>query len=164
MEFINKDKHYPLITETSKQESLWQFLHSEKSNFISDAEKAEVLNWMNKVHNQYRRAGDFFSNLKEVFTEDGICHLREGQEDVGAVQHNNSILIIRHSDFGVAFNFLQLDGKDNDENSWDNYRKIISALEIGFINPKDFHLLKVFDNMNNELEKKDSVKERKVKI
>lgn len=165
MRLLDSNDFYAM-DKLSKQkgESLWVFVDSEKSNFIDDFEKAEIKNFLNKISIQFHTDGNFFSTLKEIFTQDEVCYLKEGQEDKGAIAFNNSVIIVRHSDFGVAFNVVQSDDSEINQENWINYQRMLSGLKLGFINPKDFHLMKSFDNMNSELKLKDSIKERKVKI
>lgn len=163
MNFLNSNELYS-VWKHEKMKSLWAFVESEEANFIDSEEKAEIKKWMNLVNAQQHNDGNFFSKLKEIFTEDGVCYVKEGQEDSGAISFNNSVLIVRHSDFGMAFNIVQNDDNDINPENWKNFQRILSGLKLGFINPKDFHSMKIFDNISNELTNKDSAKERKVKI
>jgi hypothetical protein len=163
MNFLNSNELYA-ISKHEKMKSLWAFIESEESNFINNADKAEIQKWMKQANAQQHNEGNFFSKLKEIFTEDGVCYVKEGQEDSAAISLNNSVVIVRHSDFGLAFNIIQNDSNDINPENWMNFQRILGGLKLGFINPKDFHSMKIFDNISNELENKDSVKERKVKI
>ncbi len=163
MRLLNNNELY----ESSKKENcegLWVFIDSEKSNFINNEDKNEIKNWIKLINAQHHNDMHFFSRLKEIFTEEGKCYLIEGQEDKGAIEFNNSVVIVRNSEFGVALNVVQMDGSDVDENNWSNYQKILSGLKLGFINPKDFHLMKNFDNLNNELQINSSTTNKKAKI
>ena len=163
MQFLSINELYSVL-KNEKMVSLWSFLDSEHANFISNNDKSAIKKIINKFNYQHHNDGNFFNNLKEIFTEEGNCYLKEGQEDIGAISLNNSVVIVRQSDFGVGLNVIQIDDNDINLENWSNYKKIISLLEIGFINAKDFHSVKFFDNLNNELQKNSSTNDRKAKI
>jgi hypothetical protein len=163
MEFLNSSEIYA-IWNHKDEKSLCAFIDSEQSNFIDNVEKAEIKRWMQQLNYQHHNEANFFGKIKEIFTENGICYVKEGQEDRAAISLNNSVVVFRNSDFGVGINIIQTDGNDISPKNWSNFQKILSELKLGFINPKDFHLKKSFDKMNSEIEIKNSVKERKVKI
>lgn len=163
MEFLSSNEIYA-IRNHKDEKSLFTFIDSEESNFIDNVEKAEIKKWMQNLNYQHHNESNFFGKVKEIFTENGICYVKEGQEDRAAISLNNSVVVFRNSDFGVGINIVQTDGNDINSENWGNFQKILSDLQLGFINPKDFHLKKSFDKMNSELEIKDSVKERKAKI
>lgn len=153
------------LSKNEHNKFLWPFLEDDlSSNFISDKEKKEYISWIKKVNQNHHNDGSFYSNLKEIFIEDGKSFFLEGQEDLGGIGIKNVVVIVRNAEMGITFTLSKIDASPINEDDWKNYQKVLSALDLAFINAKDFHFLKSFDNISNELKIKDSVKEQKVKI
>lgn len=153
------------LLKKDENQSLWTFVESSQTHMmVNEKEKKEYLNWINKINYHHHNDGEFHNNLKAIFVEDGKSHFISGQEDLGGIALNNSVVIVRNAEMGVAFTLAKIDDGAITKKDWKDHQKILSALDVAFVNAKDFHLLKSFDNMNNELKNKDSIKEHKVKI
>ncbi len=164
MRVVPKAELFALLKKDHSK-SLWSLMESSQSNIVLDEKsRKDYINWINLVNYNHHNDVKFNENLQAIFVEDGVSHFVAGQEDLGAIALENSAVIVRNAEMGVAFTLVQLDANPITQKDWEDHQKILSALDVAFINAKDFHLLKSFDNINKELKNKASVKEHKVKI
>jgi hypothetical protein len=164
MRVVPKTELYSLLKKEHNQ-SLWSFVNvAQENNLIDEKTKETYLDWINLINYKHHNETGFYDNLEKIFVEDGISHFINGQEDLGAIALNNSVVIVRNAEMGVAFTLSKLGDEPISKDDWKDHQRILSAIDLAFNNPKDFHLLKSFDKMNRELKNKDSVKEHKVKI
>lgn len=165
MEIVSRKEIYTIIKDNENSESLWYFLEKDLGkNFLEENDKKSFREWITKINYWHHNNSGFYQNLKQMFTQDGNLDFIEGQEDIGVIRKGTESVIVRNADMGLAIGLHSPDLKNLSESQWKNFEKILSAIDVGLINAKDFHSLISFDTISNELKNKDSVKEKKVKL
>lgn len=161
MKIVKKEEIF-MLAKCEHNVSLWQFL--ENNDFLSTQEKNDYKNWLSNLNRTHHNDANFLENFLSIFTTNGKKQVILGQEDIAAVEYNNKKVIIRQSEMGVNISFFQEKDQKITKNEWKDYEKILNYLDLAFINAKDFHSLLDYDNINNELNKTQTIKQIKSKI
>lgn len=164
MNVVKKSELYSII-RNEENKSLWEFVQSETAkSFLEEKDIKDYREWINKINYNHHNQSGFYKNLEEIFKIDGKLEFINGQEDIGAIQLNEQVVIVRNADMGISISLHSNNLEKTTKEEWKNFEKIISCLDIAFNNAKDFHSLIEFDRMNEELKNKDSIKKNKTKI
>ncbi len=165
MNLLPRKEILETIRDTNNSVSLWSFVNSEMSkDLLSEDERKNFSDWITKINQWHHNNKGFYPNLKELFSKDGQLNFIEGQEDIGVLRLENESVIVRNADMGLSISLHSPKLKELSIKEWKNFEKIISLLDIGLIDAKNFHSLISFDKMNHELKNKDSKKETKLKL
>ncbi len=163
MEIVPKNELYSNL----KQEgiSLWEVATEDISKkFLNDESRKKIITWIKQINYRHHNEADFFNNLKEIFTCDGKENVILGQEDTAAIRLGTESIVVRNADMGVNFTLYSNNVKEMNENQWKNFEKMLSALEVGFINAKNFHSLIQFDKISTSIGKNNSITNQKIKL
>lgn len=165
MDLLPRKEILEIIRDTDHSVSLWSFVNSDMSKeLLSEDERKNFVDWITKINQWHHNTRGFYQNLKELFSKDGQLNFIEGQEDIGVLRLENESVIVRNADMGLSISLHTPNLKELSIKEWENFEKIISLLDVGLIDAKNFHSLISFDRMNNELKNKDSKKEAKFKL
>ncbi len=143
--------------------SLYTFAKDTNNDLLSQEQKKEISNWINKINNLHHNDAKFFENFKSLFSINGVSQVLEGQEDIAGIEHKNIIFIIRQAEMGVAFGFKSLNENANIIEI-NTLEEIINGLDVGFGNAKNFQSKILFDKMNIEVQTKENQKNKTVKL
>lgn len=109
---------------------------------------------------QYLHHNDvhFEKNIQEMFQE----NLIRGQEDQAGLKMDDMILIFTQSEHGVYISFIMKEKKVN-KNNIEKLEKMLSLLELGIHNPKSFHTMLSYEQLNHKLMNKEEIS-KQIKI
>ncbi len=150
--------------DTKTLSSLYLLAHRTENDLLSEQQKREWSNWINKINRLHHSDGKFFQNFKDMFSIDNQHQVIEGQEDVAGVEHKNLIFIIRQAEMGVAFGVKNKDGSSITKDNIKDIEEAISILDIGFGSAKNFQSQILFDTINSEVDNNKNQKPKTVKL
>ncbi|NCQ52219.1 hypothetical protein GW796_10100 [archaeon] len=164
MKIVPRNEIYG-FSENKNNQSLWEFVSSEEAkHLLLDDDEQNMKDWTKKINYNHHNTIGFFANFKNIFKVDGKFEFLAGQEDIGAIQLEKEVVIVRHTDMGVSLSIYSPNINELIKKEWNNVEKILYALDIGFVSAKDFHSLNEFDKLNKELANNNLLKQKKFKL
>lgn len=145
------------IRSKNREKSFKNFLENDFFKNKEDLQK-EMKIFFQNIQYQHHNQTNFVKNIQEMFQE----NLINQQEDLAALVCDNTVLIFAMSDYGVYLGLIFKNDIFNAE-EWKKCEKMLGLLELGISNPKGFHAMLSYEDLNNQLINQ-SYKTNKIKI
>jgi hypothetical protein len=145
------------LQKTQEEKSFYHLLNHDffKNNPKLKSEMEKLLDYFQYLHHN---DVNFEKNIKEMFQE----NLIQGQEDQAGLRMDDMILIFNQSEHGVYISLI-IKEKTVNENNIQKLEKILSLLELGMHNPKGFHAMLSYEQLNRQLINKEEIS-KQIKI
>jgi hypothetical protein len=133
------------IRSKNREKSFIKFLENDFFKNHQNLQK-EMKKFFQNIQYQHHNEMNFIQNIKEIFQE----KLINGQEDQAALVCDGTVLIFTMSDHGVYLGLIFKNDIFNEE-EWKKCEKMVGLLELGINNPKGFHTMLSYEDLNHQL-------------